>query len=204
MDSRIPIGILLVVAVVGFYVSEIHPHALFGLLISVSFLEIAHLIFEVSRRDRGRFWSVIISNIFKISILFLYGLLGGARLVRHYQHDKSYALMIISTVTISDILQYYAGKYIGRLRIGFPSPNKTIEGYIIGSVAAIVLSSITFQVCLNTTFRLVVYGILGDLFVSLIKRSLKIKDVSTLLGSHGGYLDRVDGIYMAYILENLC
>jgi phosphatidate cytidylyltransferase len=50
-----------------------------------------------------------------------------------------------------------------------------------------------------SSFFLVITGICGDLFVSMIKRRLGIKDTSNMLGSHGGWLDRTDGVKMAII-----
>lgn len=82
------------------------------------------------------------------------------------------------------------------------SPKKTWEGFA-GSVAAAILAGVLLAtlmlqqewwvgVVLGLT--LVVTATLGDLGESLIKRDLGIKDISTWLPGHGGFLDRLDSI----------
>jgi phosphatidate cytidylyltransferase len=44
---------------------------------------------------------------------------------------------------------------------------------------------------------IVVFGTLGDLVESLLKRNLKIKDSGNLLPGHGGVLDRFDGVFLS-------
>ena len=165
-------------------------------LISVNVTEICLLTSQVMKNNRH-------NSALYVTILAIYSFVGTNALAYWYHINRYHALTIITTVTISDILQYLLGKHFGKIRIGFPSPNKTLEGYFSGSIFAIALSSLLLQTSPYTSTYLVIYGILGDLFVSLFKRWLDIKDISSLLGAHGGYLDRVDGIYMAYIMESI-
>jgi phosphatidate cytidylyltransferase len=44
---------------------------------------------------------------------------------------------------------------------------------------------------------IVIFGTLGDLVESLLKRNLKIKDSGNLLPGHGGVLDRFDGVFLS-------
>ncbi len=169
---------------------------MFGSICLVESIYLSSIIFQQYKSGNIKLPNAIVYT----SILILYSSIGTFMMSSWYAQDSEYALVIVTTVTISDVLQYYAGRFIGNTRIGFPSPNKTLEGYILGSFLAMFASSILLKVCLETTFLLIIYGILGDLFVSFCKRMLNIKDISNLLGPHGGYLDRVDGIYMAYIL----
>ncbi|MFM7891870.1 MAG: phosphatidate cytidylyltransferase, partial [Actinomycetota bacterium] len=99
---------------------------------------------------------------------------------------------------------YFVGSAIGRtpLRASI-SPNKTVEGLIGGTIASmsvviiIGLQSETW----NSLIEWILLGAvisfmapLGDLFESLLKRSLGVKDFGTLLKGHGGVLDRFDGV----------
>lgn len=97
------------------------------------------------------------------------------------------------------------------------SPNKTVEGSIGGIFGGLLGAALVFLL-----FELNIFGIfrsglpvkmslkildyvligffgaiftqLGDLVASLVKRHCGIKDYSNLLGSHGGFMDRFDGI----------
>lgn len=105
----------------------------------------------------------------------------------------------------NDIFAYFTGKKFGKKKL-FPkhSPNKSWEGLYGG----ILFSSLTAVAFVYLTDLLIfqgviiflsvsVFGNLGDLFESLMKRSAKIKDSSGLLPGHGGFLDRFDSILMA-------
>jgi phosphatidate cytidylyltransferase len=55
------------------------------------------------------------------------------------------------------------------------------------------------QLPVDLITSLLLAGVIGDLFVSLCKRRIGIKDISDLLGAHGGWLDRVDSVFMGYV-----
>lgn len=83
------------------------------------------------------------------------------------------------------------------------SPKKTIEGAIGGIVLSIICAIIilfafgkTNVTLLMLAVPLCILGIIGDLFASVIKRSVGIKDFSNLIPGHGGVLDRIDSIIM--------
>ena len=107
-------------------------------------------------------------------------------------------------IAANDIGAYFVGSAIGRtpLRASI-SPNKTIEGLIGGTIATfclvvvIGLQSDTWNSLIEWILLAAVISIvapLGDLFESVLKRSLGVKDFGTLLKGHGGVLDRFDGV----------
>jgi phosphatidate cytidylyltransferase len=116
-------------------------------------------------------------------------------------------LPVVATI-ITDSGAYFTGVTIGKKK-AFPtiSPNKTVEGYIGGTIAGIV-GMLIYGVILSYTTALTVifpvlilYGILGaimtelgDLVFSLIKRKCGIKDYGNLIPGHGGALDRFDSM----------
>jgi phosphatidate cytidylyltransferase len=117
------------------------------------------------------------------------------------------ALLLIVTVAMSDTFQYYTGRMFGRrLLAPVVSPKKTIEGAIGGLVgAALALAvlgawwlpqmAIAARVVLGLAIAAV--GIVGDLFESLLKRSVSLKDASSVIPGHGGVLDRIDALLFA-------
>jgi phosphatidate cytidylyltransferase len=96
------------------------------------------------------------------------------------------------------------GRWLGRHKLAAAiSPRKTIEGAIgglIGSVSAALLGGmwllehVTLMQCLVLGGLLAIFGQLGDLSESLLKRSVGVKDSGGLIPGHGGVLDKIDGI----------
>lgn len=124
-----------------------------------------------------------------------------------------WTLAFLITVIVTDI-----GAYVSGLRFGTHpmapriSPKKTWEGFA-GSVLFAVVAGILLSVFMigqpwwfGFVFggTMVVTATIGDLTESLIKRDLGIKDISTWLPGHGGFLDRLDSIlpsaFAAYLL----
>ena len=108
----------------------------------------------------------------------------------------------MATIVVSDSAQYYTGRAFGRAPLAPSiSPKKTREGAIgglvFGTAAMIVGGRYVFPasslaMLAVTGLVVVLLGIVGDLFESLLKRSAGVKDSSALIPGHGGILDRID------------
>ena len=93
---------------------------------------------------------------------------------------------------------------VGKHKFTSISPNKTIEGCIIGTIISTFVATMYYiNIIGNTTniFKIVsliallsIIGQCGDLFFSAIKRENNKKDFSNLIPGHGGILDRLDSI----------
>lgn len=116
-------------------------------------------------------------------------------------------LAVVGAAIVADIGGYAFGVPFGRHKVApSVSPNKSWEGLIGGvlvaaGLAAVVLPQVgdTFEP-LPAAVLAVLCGsaaFLGDLFESMVKRDLGVKDLGDLLPGHGGVLDRVDGILFA-------
>lgn len=136
------------------------------------------------------------------------GLLGAHLLMIRQLGDGASWLLILSAITAgSDSGAYYIGRAWGRHKLSPEiSPNKTIEGALGGIVAAaavatlvgwLLLESVPWQFILTSALLLAVLGICGDLIESVVKRATGTKDSGTILGGHGGILDRADSILFA-------
>jgi len=82
------------------------------------------------------------------------------------------------------------------------SPNKTWEGLVGGVVTTVLfavllapyLTPFNFTHAIMTGALIGLFGFIGDVSISAIKRDLGIKDFSSLIPGHGGVLDRVDSL----------
>ncbi len=106
----------------------------------------------------------------------------------------------------NDTGAYLAGRAFGRHKLFERiSPKKTWEGLVGGIILALVLAFIVHRYFGTFTLPqwmviaaiISVFGTLGDLVESMLKRSLRIKDSGNILPGHGGLLDRFDGLLLA-------
>lgn len=118
----------------------------------------------------------------------------------YYQYLQD-ALSVSRVILISQVGDgfQYLGKYVGRHYIGWISPRKTWEGYIMGYVGLLMVFLRSYS--LGTITVIYITGIGSSLLSSLIKRILYVKDYSDLLGPHGGWIDRIDSIVGPILLE---
>lgn len=117
--------------------------------------------------------------------------------------DAQYLLMgMFILIWTNDTFAYLSGRFFGKTKLFERiSPKKTWEGTIGGilftAIAAIILSQFSdarYNLLFWVISALIIApcSIFGDLFESLIKRSLNVKDSGTILPGHGGLLDRFD------------
>ncbi|MBF6022916.1 phosphatidate cytidylyltransferase [Lysobacter niastensis] len=122
-------------------------------------------------------------------------------------------LTALAIVWAADSGAYFAGRkfggrwFPGRKLAARISPNKTIEG-LLGGIAAGILVGIGFALFSGAqlsqlpavsviALAAVLFSVVGDLFESLLKRHVGVKDSGNLIPGHGGILDRIDGVLAA-------
>ena len=121
--------------------------------------------------------------------------------------EIQFTLLTFLCVALSDSTAYEVGRRFGTKKLAPTiSPNKTVEGF----VAALLIGAVFYTIVLNNYFTFPLYldtsiailfivaGVFGDLFQSKIKRSIDIKDSSSLLPGHGGVLDRFDSYLFCF------
>jgi phosphatidate cytidylyltransferase len=115
-------------------------------------------------------------------------------------------LVALIAVILSDTGGYAAGVFLGKRPMAPSiSPKKSWEGFGGSVVAAAVGSAVLLFIWLDVAFYwgllfgavISVVAVLGDLAESMLKRDLRIKDMSRLLPGHGGLMDRLDSILFA-------
>lgn len=123
-------------------------------------------------------------------------------------HPVAYVIMVGLVTAMIDIGSYFAGRGFGRRALApLLSPYKTVEGFIGGVVAALataaVLSTLPpyealgFAGSMGLGLVLSLIAPVGDLAESMVKRSLGVKDMGSVLPGHGGMLDRIDSFLFA-------
>jgi phosphatidate cytidylyltransferase len=118
-------------------------------------------------------------------------------------------LDVLIATFVGDTCAYFVGRSYGRSPIApLISPNKTLEGLlggIAGGTLAFWLAGL-YQDWLSggdallIGFLVAITAPIGDLFESLIKRDLEVKDTGTLFGAHGGVLDRLDAVLFTIVV----
>jgi phosphatidate cytidylyltransferase len=121
-------------------------------------------------------------------------------------YDWHYLLGFFFIMWTADTGAYLAGRFLGRHKLFERiSPKKTWEGFIGGIILSLIIAwvnslyyhELTLSQWLIVALLTSVFGTLGDLVESMLKRSIDIKDSGNLLPGHGGILDRFDGVFIA-------
>lgn len=126
-------------------------------------------------------------------------------LVMLYERSPALLLFALLIVWAADIGAYFVGKRFGRLKLAPRiSPGKTWEGVLGGLLLVALLALVTglwvdADVAMLIPFSLGIacISIVGDLTVSMFKRTAGVKDSGTLFPGHGGVLDRIDSVAAA-------
>ncbi len=126
-------------------------------------------------------------------------------LINLYRIGPGVLLLALLIVWAADVGAYFAGKQFGRVKLAPSiSPGKTWEGVIGGllvvallSIAAAYWTDTNATVVLPFCLAVAVLSIVGDLTVSMFKRTAGLKDSGRLFPGHGGVLDRVDSVAAA-------
>ena len=124
------------------------------------------------------------------------------------QRDVGLVFFAIALIAFADIGAYATGRTIGHNKLAPEiSPGKTWEGFFGGVTASVCLAVFAgfyfdvpllhVAILLVLTIAVVIFSVVGDLTVSMLKRDRGLKDCGKLLPGHGGLMDRLDSICAA-------
>ncbi len=172
---------------------------LFGLLAAASMLTwIVHLFDGPRASAPGRIGHILGGILFSsVGLVALSGLRAGP-------DGVVWVVVVLASTWGNDTGAYLVGKKFGR-RLLWPeiTPHKTWEGFAGGLGAGILAllvarrwfpSYLTIGACIGLGALAGLFGPLGDLCKSMLKRACNAKDSGRLLPGHGGMLDRIDGV----------
>jgi phosphatidate cytidylyltransferase len=148
--------------------------------------------------------SVTLLGIFWIGLA-----LAHAVMLRGLPHGLGIVIDVLVGTFLGDTGAYFGGRTFGKRPLAPAiSPNKTVEGLLIGMLCTVLGVWIAgrYQEWLPGTHAIVLgIGValvapIGDLFESFVKREARTKDSGGLFGAHGGALDRLDAVLFAAVV----
>jgi phosphatidate cytidylyltransferase len=123
--------------------------------------------------------------------------------LRELPHGDGLVIDVLVATFVGDTAAYFGGRLYGRTPLApLISPNKTLEGLVagfLGGTAAFWVAGL-YQDWMTGPDALLIGALvaliapIGDLFESMVKRDLEVKDTGKLFGAHGGVLDRLDAV----------
>jgi phosphatidate cytidylyltransferase len=141
-----------------------------------------------------------------VGVLGSYGILMLAPHTYPNRNGMAFVFGALALTICNDVGALFIGRWFGSHPLNAAlSPNKTIEGTVGGTIITLiagaallpVVSPWTLSHGLEAAVALSIVVPLGDLFESMVKRTLGLKDLGRLLPGHGGLLDRIDGLLFA-------
>jgi phosphatidate cytidylyltransferase len=171
---------------------------------AASFLVVFYLSFFRPRREHVS-WAIAATlfGAFWIGLAMVH-----AVLLRELPHGDGLLVDVLVGTFLGDTAAYFGGRLYGRRRLAPRiSPNKTVEGLLVGIAggtlavwfAGLYQDWLTGPDALLIGFVVAFAAPLGDLFESLIKRDLEVKDTGRFFGPHGGVLDRLDAVFFTVV-----
>lgn len=169
------------------------------------------IVAELVRPNRNSLHAIVFTLFGYLYIPWLFGYVITLRYTPNAELGMWYLALPMLAIIASDVGAYVIGSLFGRRRLApLISPNKTLEGALGGIVLAVVVvttttflleqrlqlsvdlyQSLLFSVLIATAAQL------GDLFESLLKRWVGVKDAGIFLPGQGGVLDRIDSHLLA-------
>lgn len=187
------------------YIYLVHDLSLIYVLLFLTVIVDCALLFYLFSKNKKLF------NTFRKFIVGLFYIGGGCIFLTMipYKDDDFAKLLIMGIfilIWVNDTFAYIVGRSLGRTKL-YPSisPKKTVEGTVGGFIFAMgaayvigkyepIISPMQWMIL---AIVIVIFGSLGDLLESKLKRTAGVKDSGAILPGHGGMLDRLDSLIFA-------
>jgi phosphatidate cytidylyltransferase len=206
-DSRRPVRLAGFLAIAGLAYAALEGGDRQVLLALVAFIPLMFLLAMAMPRQDG----VTMTDgmaITTLGVVWVGMAIAHAILLRETPHGDGIIVDILVGTFLGDSGAYFGGRWFGTRPLAPRiSPNKTVEGLLIGFLTAVIFTWAAglYQDWL-THGQALILGVavgatapLGDLFESAIKRDAGTKDAGSLFGAHGGALDRLDAAFFTLV-----
>jgi len=199
-----PVRLAGFLALAGLLAAALYGSQFQVLLVAVAALPVLFALTLLQRRPSVGGMAVTLLGIYWIGFA-----LAHAVLLRGLPHGLGIVIDVLVGTFLGDTGAYLGGRLFGQRPLAPRiSPNKTVEGLVIGMVFAVlgVWFAGRYQDWLPGTHALVLgLGValvapIGDLFESFIKREAHTKDTGRVFGAHGGALDRLDAVLFTAVV----
>jgi phosphatidate cytidylyltransferase len=203
-DRAHPVRLAGFIALAGLLAAALYGSQFQVLLGAVAALPMLFALTLLQRRPSVGGMAVTLLGIYWIGFA-----LAHAVLLRGLPHGLGIVIDVLVGTFLGDTGAYFGGRLFGQRPLAPRiSPNKTVEGLVIGMFCAIlgVWFAGRYQDWLPGSHALVLgLGValvapIGDLFESFIKREAHTKDTGRVFGAHGGALDRLDAVLFAAVI----
>ena len=192
--------------------SILEPHFNLELLtpLLLTSVMIISLIWLPLRRQKGMTFTSWAWTI--VGILYVGWLLSYLVALRGLDSGRNWVFLALFVTFASDTTAFFIGRAWGRHHLAPNiSPGKTWEGAIAGACGAIIVSllfiipspfslPLSYWQAILLGLLVSIFGQLGDLAESLLKRNMGVKESGKLIPGHGGVLDRIDSVVLAGIV----
>jgi phosphatidate cytidylyltransferase len=165
---------------------------------------------ELYRKKESPFINIAYTLLGNVYIVLPFAMLFHLGFYSDHNFTTEYSFQIILGFFLmlwtNDTGAYLAGRFFGKHKLFERiSPKKTWEGSFGGSlltvgvayVLSIFFTNLGLINWIVIAILVAIFGGLGDLVESMLKRSLNIKDSGNILPGHGGILDRFDGLFLS-------
>lgn len=206
-ESVRPIRLAAFLAIVGLAVAALEGGERQVLLALVAFVPLLFLLgIALPRGDGPSLTAAMALTAF--GVLWVGMAIAHAILLRETTHGDGIIVDILVGTFLGDTGAYFGGRWFGTRRLAPRiSPNKTVEGLVIGFLCAVIFTWAAglYQDWLTHGQALILGAAvgatapLGDLLESAIKRDAGTKDAGSLFGAHGGALDRLDAAFFTLV-----
>jgi phosphatidate cytidylyltransferase len=201
-----PVNVAGILALIGLIVAAQWGQPKHILMVLVAAFPVTFCLSFLRPRRANVSWAIA-ATLFGV---FWIGLaIAHAILLRRLAHGDGLLIDVLVGTFLGDTAAYFGGRFYGRRQLAPTiSPNKTLEGLIAGILggtlafwcAGLYQDWLSGADALLIGFLVALVAPVGDLFESLIKRDLDVKDTGRAFGAHGGVLDRLDAVFFTVVV----